>query len=284
MGEDDFFNNLLRSYAEIPDRNLLDMNLMTTEAEELLTDTAKEKITTPSRITSQMDKVLDIFNIPENDNENFIKADSPIVQEWLRIVRGRLATMNQLERHFFNASVAYRVLNDMGATDVSIPVVWLKGRIEFPPVRRGEGRIRLTGGVGFANSPQGVSDFVKHINTRWNALITLNQKHERPARFKQFFTDPFPYTLDKYFRANPVYAIAYNNRTKNIRVIQIKDDDPNLRDILYYIPIRRWDYNEFFKSDTHPPAQKFSEMEVRSPSASPSASPRASGRVRRKKN
>jgi hypothetical protein len=145
--ESGFLENIRLSFDTVTDKELLDLELMSQEAVRLL-DLAESRNIASSfpNILKQMDKYMDIFeaDTPEEDALNFIKGDSPIVQEWLRIVRKRLAGMSSLARTMFYLSVAYRNMNPSQATDVRVPDEWLQGDIKFRGVS-GKGRKR--GGV-----------------------------------------------------------------------------------------------------------------------------------------
>jgi hypothetical protein len=151
------------------------------------------------------------------------------------------------------------------------------------PTPSAAGRVRLRGGVGFANTEQGKKDFLKHVNRMWLALTTGTQRDARPKKFKDLFSqNPFPFTLDRGFREKPRYYITYNTRTHNIRVKPMDFSNPSDDEFMaieFGIPILRRDFNDFYKDDLKPPARQFSEV-LTTPQASPTSTPRPSGKGR----
>jgi hypothetical protein len=156
LDNDNFFEDFRGSFEGVPNKVLLDLNLMTEEGNALVKPEVKKSIATGRLFLKQMNKYITIFleGSPETDRQNFIKVDDPRVGQWLQTVRPRLAQLNDFERNLFFASLVYRGMNKVQAIDVKVPDSWGGGDIKFPgfglPVE-GEGRVRRQ--VPFAKSP-----------------------------------------------------------------------------------------------------------------------------------
>jgi len=154
LDEDNFFEKFRGSFDGVPNKVLLDLNLMSEEGNALVKPEIKNSIATGRLFLKQMNKYVSIFleGNPETDKQTFIKADDPRVSRWLQIVRPRLAQLNDFERNLFFASLVYRGMDKVQAINVVVPDSWKEGRIEFPAfgVPVGEGRVRHH---PFAKSP-----------------------------------------------------------------------------------------------------------------------------------
>jgi len=280
-----FFDNIFASYAPIPDDRLLTIAQMAEEASEVIKPAITVSITANRNFMAQVEQVGKIMleAVEGIDEHMFVNPQSELLRRWLQSSRVLLAGYTPFERNIMFSATAMK-WNDGKQFDLVFPPEWLEGRIVFPDGLGGAGRRRrVRGGITIAFPPteNGKRDFLKWVNRNWNSIITKQHRDARPLKFRQIFTDPFPYTLGKSFRTTPRYYIIYNTRTKNVRVKPLdfsKPSDDEFMAVEFGVPIHRRDYDDFFKNDLKEPRQEFSEV-LQTPPASPRE---GEGRVRNK--